>query len=138
MDNKIIQENCTLYQKITELSLSEKSISGQHQPNPRSIWKGGCYPVNPTRSRGMSRSSLPCLRKTFPAVWEGLIPIPSNKTGFNRSQDWHTLTYDFKLTTTEWKCYLTVCNDSTSCRWYFKLIGGKFQHSCERSCFRNI
>ncbi|KAI2809080.1 asparagine-linked glycosylation protein [Blomia tropicalis] len=32
----------------------------------------------PTRSRGISRSSDPCLRKTSPAVCDGLIPIPSS------------------------------------------------------------
>lgn len=32
----------------------------------------------PTRSRGIKRSSDPCLRKTFPAVCCGLIPIPSS------------------------------------------------------------
>lgn len=32
----------------------------------------------PTRSRGIKRSSDPCLRKTLPAVWLGLIPIPSS------------------------------------------------------------
>ena len=31
----------------------------------------------PTRSRGISRSSVPCLRKTFPALWDGEIPWPS-------------------------------------------------------------
>ncbi|GMR40296.1 hypothetical protein PMAYCL1PPCAC_10491, partial [Pristionchus mayeri] len=31
----------------------------------------------PTRSRGISRSSLPCLRKMLPAVCEGLMPTPS-------------------------------------------------------------
>lgn len=31
----------------------------------------------PTRSRGMSRSSEPCLMNTFPAVWAGLMPTPS-------------------------------------------------------------
>lgn len=32
----------------------------------------------PTLSLGINRSSEPCLRKTLPAVWEGLIPIPSS------------------------------------------------------------
>lgn len=31
----------------------------------------------PTRSRGMSRSSLPCFRNTLPAVCCGLMPTPS-------------------------------------------------------------
>lgn len=34
-------------------------------------------PCPPTLSLGMMRSSEPCLRNTFPAVWAGLIPIPS-------------------------------------------------------------
>lgn len=32
----------------------------------------------PTRSRGINLSSLPCLRNTFPAVCDGLIPMPSS------------------------------------------------------------
>lgn len=32
----------------------------------------------PTLSLGINLSSLPCLRKTFPAVCDGLIPIPSS------------------------------------------------------------
>lgn len=31
----------------------------------------------PTRSRGISRNSEPCFKKTFPAVCAGFIPIPS-------------------------------------------------------------
>merc|ERR1719359_725106 len=31
----------------------------------------------PTRSRGMSFKSAPCFRKTWPAVWFGLMPTPS-------------------------------------------------------------
>ena len=31
----------------------------------------------PTRSRGMRRSSEPCFKNTLPAVWEGLMPTPS-------------------------------------------------------------
>ena len=38
----------------------------------------GHMPV-PTRSRGISRSSDPCLRKTLPALCAGLIPMPSIK-----------------------------------------------------------
>lgn len=34
-------------------------------------------PCPPTLSLGMRRSSEPCFRNTFPAVWAGLIPIPS-------------------------------------------------------------
>merc|ERR1712035_145274 len=34
-------------------------------------------PCPPTLSLGMMRSSEPCFRNTFPAVWAGLIPIPS-------------------------------------------------------------
>ena len=34
--------------------------------------------VCPTRSLGISLNSEPCLRKTFPAVCWGLIPIPSS------------------------------------------------------------
>ena len=33
--------------------------------------------LDPTRSRGMMRSSEPCLRNTLPAVWAGLMPMPS-------------------------------------------------------------
>lgn len=32
----------------------------------------------PTRSRGINRNSLPCFRKTFPAVCCGFIPTPSS------------------------------------------------------------
>merc|ERR1719309_816739 len=32
----------------------------------------------PTLSRGISRSSDPCFKKTVPAFWLGLIPIPSS------------------------------------------------------------
>lgn len=32
---------------------------------------------DPTRSRGMRRRSLPCLRNTRPEVWAGLMPTPS-------------------------------------------------------------
>lgn len=31
----------------------------------------------PTRSRGMSRSSLPCFKNMLPADCEGFMPIPS-------------------------------------------------------------
>lgn len=34
-------------------------------------------PCPPTLSLGIRRSSEPCFRNTFPAVWAGLIPIPS-------------------------------------------------------------
>lgn len=34
-------------------------------------------PRPPTLSLGMMRSSEPCFKNTVPAVWEGLIPIPS-------------------------------------------------------------
>lgn len=35
----------------------------------------------PTRSLGINRSSLPCLRNTFPLVWLGLMPTPSVAVG---------------------------------------------------------
>lgn len=34
--------------------------------------------MEPTRSRGINRSSDPCFKKTFPAVCWGLIPTPSS------------------------------------------------------------
>ena len=40
------------------------------------------YSKFPTLSRGISLSSLPCFKKTFPADCEGLIPIPSKMSCF--------------------------------------------------------
>ena len=39
--------------------------------------KNFSYKFVPTLSRGISLSSEPCLRNTFPAVCCGFIPIPS-------------------------------------------------------------
>lgn len=51
-----------------------------HQEQPSTVPASPyCYSyAAPTRSRGIRRNSEPCFRKTFPAVWLGLMPMPSS------------------------------------------------------------
>ena len=62
---------CTSRRKCLSLAVSSLAVSSLAVSSGRIYW------APPTRSRGMRRSSPPCLRNTLPAVCCGLMPTPS-------------------------------------------------------------
>lgn len=71
----------------------------------------------PTLSRGISLSSEPCFRKTFPAVCEGLMPTPS-------ACHMHVVLFVIQAShVLRWSRTHTICKNSAGLCWHLELQG---------------